>query len=246
MNLFILQVNIRSSLGDDDLQIAVCDDEPIELKHVIELLYKYNAQINVDGFLSTKELYSALKVQPYDIVLLDIEMPDINGYKIAKQITKNITPSPMIIFVTKSTAYAIQGYDVAFHYIVKPIDFGKFCDVMDRACRKIVSSKFVFQCNGTTHCIMVNNIIYIEILRFTITIHCKNNVYQIRSSMKKISQELCDSGFYRVHNSFLVNFQYIDRIASNEVTLSNGVVIPISRSNKKGFQLAFQQYMRKI
>lgn len=226
------------------MQIAICDDELQELEYIADIVMRYQSNLNITKFDSADSLYRAFISTSFDIILLDIEMPEPNGYEIAKKLMKISNRQPLVIFVTKSTAYAVQGYDVAFHYLVKPIQFEKLCEVLDRACKIIQPFKLTLSINGIQYCIPTENILYIEVMRWTTTIHCKTEQYQARIPMKEIIKRLSNKDFYRIHNSFLVNLRYVDRVAPNEVIVSNGDHIPISRANRKGFQTALQQYLR--
>lgn len=225
------------------MKIAICDDEPQELQTAANLLAQYNADLNVTKFSSADALYQAFFASYFDIILLDIEMPEPNGYEIAKKLMIS-TKQPLIIFITKSTEYAVRGYDVAFHYLVKPIKFTKLCEVMDRALKRVQPCKLSFSSNGIQIYLPIDDILYVEVMRWTTIIHCKIKQYQTRISMKEMVQKLSRQNFYRTHNSFLVNLQYIDRVSPNELILCNGEHIPISRANQKGFQTALQQYLR--
>ncbi len=226
------------------MNLAICDDEQAEREQLISLLYQYNPELQADLFDSASALLAACTKVPYDLILLDIEMPEPNGYIIAGKLHDLKPEPPLIIFTTKSSSYSVLGYDVAFHYLLKPISYEKFASVMDRAFRTIVPTKFLFCINGNTYVIPTKDIYYIEVMRTTMYIHRRQTTQEVRLSMKYAEKELSDAGFCKTHQSFLVNLRYVDSITSDSVILTNGDTIPVSRAQKKGFNAALQAYLR--
>lgn len=227
------------------MRIAICEDDPKDLDYLCGFLRRYHASLATDAdvFSTANSLLEACLSNDYDIILLDIELPDLTGYQAAKTLAKNHSDHPLIIFTTKSTAYSIRGYDVAFQYLVKPIPFSKFCSVMDEAIRVKSPQKFSFVCQGDTFFVPIQDIYYVEVLKFTTTIHCKTQDYHTRLALKKAAAELEPVGFFRTHNSFLVNMRHVDRISADTAYLSNGDKVPISRARKKEFNLSLHKFL---
>lgn len=97
-----------------NLRVAVCDDEPMDLVQTITLIQQYDTGRCFDIFSYTRavDLLKIALEKPFDVVLLDIEMETPNGYEIAKKLVMLPSP-PVIIFVTKSSAYTLKGYGIA-------------------------------------------------------------------------------------------------------------------------------------
>ena len=98
----------------DQLRIAICDDEILDLSQTLDLVKKYdsNNQLQITTFLRATDLMEKSKSNPFNIVLLDIEMEPPTGFDIAKELILSDN-SPTIIFTTKSNAYALKGYGIA-------------------------------------------------------------------------------------------------------------------------------------
>lgn len=111
------------------MKFALCDDNPNDLRQIRDYLLHYDAQADWKEFASSKELLTAFQHDYFDIVLLDIEMEDINGYQAAQELNK-LPDIPLIIFITQSGAYTIRGYEVAFRYLKKPIEYSDFVRAM--------------------------------------------------------------------------------------------------------------------
>lgn len=171
-------------------------------------------------------------------------MPEPNGYRIAKQLADIKPDPPVIIFITRAAQYAAFSFGIAFHYLVKPVCYERFASIMDRAMRFISPRQLTFQYEGEFYIIPTKDIYYIEVIRSTSYIHCKSQTYTVRLTMKQIVKALAGIDFFRVHHSYLINLRYVDHIAPDNVTLITQDVIPISRANRKEFQLALQSYLR--
>lgn len=225
------------------MRIAICDDEAEELRQIQSMLQQYDITLQADIFYSAADLLQAFENSFYDLVLLDIEMPEPTGYQAAELLSQRTDP-PLVIFTTKNTGFAVSGYGLAFRYLVKPIQFEPFCSAMDAARHAISPAKLCISQDGQTIILAAKDISYIESFQFIAIIHSKNKTYHTRMSLKQAEQETASADFYRVHNSYLVNLQYVSRISLDSAVLITGKEIPISRARKKGFQDALQKYLR--
>ena len=114
------------------MRIAICDDEDQERLNIEALVKRYAPELSIVLFSSADELLAAAKTTFFPLIFLDIEMDDTNGFDAAEELMSG-SAKPLIVFVTKSTEYTIRGYDVAFHYLVKPLNEAKFHEVLKRA-----------------------------------------------------------------------------------------------------------------
>lgn len=226
------------------MKIAICDDEALELQRIVNFIQQYDATLPVDLFSSARDLLQAHIMEPYDLILLDIEMPEPNGYQIAKQLISISNKMPCIVFVTKSSDYAILGYDVAFHYLLKPISYNKFAEVMNRAIHSLMPQIFSFESRKVTYSVSLQDLYYLESRRFSVEIHCKSDTFPVRATLKSIEPPLLQAYFAHPHHSFLVNLYHVDHFEPKQVVLSTGETIPVSRSHKNAFQLTLQNYLR--
>ena len=103
------------------MRIAICDDEDQERLNIEALVKRYAPELSIVLFSSADELLAAAKTTFFPLIFLDIEMDDTNGFDAAEELMSG-SAKPLIVFVTKSTEYTIRGYDVAFHYLVKPLN----------------------------------------------------------------------------------------------------------------------------
>lgn len=117
------------------LKIAICDDDPTELKRILSMLSEYldinNYLADINTYSSGEEFLSS-DVKKYQLVVLDIFMGDINGIDTAKKLME-LHPECKIIFCSTSNAYASESYDVnALRYLNKPLEIETMRSICDR------------------------------------------------------------------------------------------------------------------
>ena len=172
---------------------------------LLELGRKEQTVLQTELFFDGDTLWNYLKQgYRFDLLFLDIEMDDTNGFDAAEELMSG-SAKPLIVFVTKSTEYTIRGYDVAFHYLVKPLNEAKFHEVLKRALRLIIPQYFTFSSNGELYRIPVQEILYFESRNYMLFVHTQQQIYKARLSLKEVEPQLSSANFLRIHASFLIN-----------------------------------------
>jgi len=226
-------------------QIAICDDNTIDLKYVEAFVqeWAHNSQntINISTFPSAEAFLFNYeeKHENYDILLLDIEMGNMDGVELAKQIRRE-NETVQIVFITGYSDYISEGYEVAaLHYLIKPVKKEKLFQILDRAVQKIQKNEqtLYLELSDETVRISVYEIKYLEVQQNYVTIHAKND-YTIKKTLSEFEREL-DERFYRMGRSFIVNLLYIRKITKTDVFLSDGTVIPLPRGQYEPLNRAF-------
>lgn len=226
------------------MRIAICDDEKDELTMLKGFIAQFNPDLHVSSFTSALALLEVLNQELFDLIFLDIEMEPLNGFTAAKLISGS-RQRPLIVFVTKSSKYTIQGYEVAFRYLVKPVSYEDFEKVISAAVEQITPRKIIVDINGESQIIATNDIRYCEVSNHTLKIHTQLGSLIIRESLHNMEIMLGGTSFVRPHNSFLINMAYIAGVNKNEILLKNGVKISISRKKKDEFFDILHRYLRR-
>ena len=226
------------------MRIAICDDEHQERLNIEILVKRYAPELSVSPFSSADELLIASKTTFFPLIFLDIEMDNTNGFEAAKELMSG-SAKPLIVFVTKSTEYTIRGYDVAFHYLVKPLNEEKFHEVLERALRLIIPRYFSFTSGGELYRIPLKTILYFESRNYTLLIHTQQHIYTTRLNLKEVELQLASLNFLRIHASFLINMHYIRHITKDDVEMQDHQLIKISRNRKKEVIAAFTKFARE-
>lgn len=226
------------------MHIAICDDEALDLDSLHNVLRQYDTkkQFQVSEFYSAAALLVSAKEVSYDIAILDIEMDSPNGYEAALVLAKQPSP-PLIIFATNSMDYTIRGYGLAFRYIPKPLTLEKLSPVLDAAVREIYADRFAFSVDGVSYVLRMKDIYYIEVYNHVTTLHTMDDEYSLRTSMKELLSQLPQGYFGMPHQSYIVNFTHIKTATTQEVVLTNGAHIPVSRRRQTEFIQQLHRYL---
>lgn len=226
------------------MKFALCDDDPDELKIMTDLLLCFNARADFTCFHSAQELLMSFSKDYFDIVLLDIEMSEPNGYQVAQELIK-LPDVPLVIFITQSSNYTICGYEVAFRYLKKPVSYCDFERALTAAISKISPKRLPISGNHGTVFLRVKDIIFIEVFGYIAIFHTEQETYKERISLKQLEKDISASGFARPHNSYLVNLEYVDCVQKDSITLTTGDKLPLSRNRQKTFYETMSAFMRR-
>lgn len=217
------------------IKIAICDDDITEIKYVSMIVGKWAGMNDKSAVISTFDsaesfFFHYADDKSFDILLLDIQMKNMNGVELAKQIRLD-NETVQIIFITGFPDYMAEGYEVsALHYLMKPVNEQKLFEVLDKACKRLSKSEksILLKTNGENVCIPVGSIIYVESFAHTVEITTNKGKIKAGLSISELEKELGE-GFIRCHRSYIVGLKYIKRITKTEVILDNDISIPLSR-----------------
>ena len=233
------------------MRIAICDDE----KNIRELIGNKVAKQYPDAeivfFSSGEELL--LVDESIDILFLDIQMSGIDGMETARELRKK-DKSVILVFVTAVEEYVFQAFDVgAFHYIVKPIDDGKFSDVLHRAVdewssqninEKEPEERYVLINNSGVHTkVILDEIVYAEVFNRKVVIHKLNGEIEYYGKMSDL-ESLAGDSFFRPHRAYLINFKYVEKYDATTIYLERGTVL-MAKQNYPEFVKKYMKYIQK-
>ena len=226
------------------IKIAVCDDDPLDMEDIRELINTYNSDKTyaVNSYSDSQQFLSVCTSTSFDIVLLDIEMAAPTGYELGRILKARENP-PVIIFITKSSKYVLKGYGIAFRYLMKPVQYAEFAEAMDAAVEEINSNRLSFTCENGMLNVPMKDILYIESYGHSVTIHTTSCDYSMRYSLAEIAGELPRSTFVSPHKGYLVNLRHIQYASSAEIRLTGGTSLPVSRRKRTEFNTALNNYL---
>ncbi len=180
-----------------------------------------------------------------DILFLDIGMEKMDGLRTARLVRKK-DRKVILFFLTGMAQYAVQGYSVeAMDFIVKPVSYTGFKVRMDRALaalKKNEQRKISLRAKEGVIAVDISGITYLETGSHKVLVHLTDRVLEVSATMRGLEKELTGLPFFRCHNSFLVNLNYVDRIHGNDVWV-NGQLLSISRYRRAEFLDAWAAYL---
>ncbi|WP_300485140.1 LytTR family DNA-binding domain-containing protein [Flavobacterium sp.] len=220
------------------MKCIVIDDERIAREGLSEFIKEFDFLENRGCFSNAHLALEKLNTEIIDLIFLDIQMPLLNGMEFAKRITDK---SPMIIFTTAYSEFALEGYKVnTVDYLVKPIFFEDFKDAVSKAKKMYdlmrkqedTSKPLFFKENGVLIKVHPKNILYIQSMQNYIEIHLENSKRLIiHHTLKKILDQLPTEDFLQIHKSYIVNSKQISRIDGATLYIKD-IALPISRNRK--------------
>lgn len=244
------------------MRIILIDDEKLSLEQMEHILESYDDIERMGSYTDPLTALEKIKIIKPDVVMLDISMPEMNGFQIAWEIM-NISPDTMIIFVTAYDQYALKAFDVeAIDYILKPISKRR----MEKAIRLIrkrlqTKEKSTLNSFDTSQIKQFNNripvwenesvvlidvqaICYCVVMDKKTTIYTYEKEYISNDTLVQLEERLSQQ-FFRCHKSFLVNLQKIDKIIPmfNQTFIIKlkelKIEIPVSRHYSKQLREIF-------
>ena len=252
------------------MKTLIVDDEPNARQVIRNILEIYTNNIDIVGEAEgVKEAISKIDELKPELVLLDIHMPDGTGFDVVKSFKS--VPFKFII-VTAYDQYAIKAIKLsAIDYILKPINAQELLDAIERVSdpvheetsllklnsylrntqSNIDERRIVFNTSEAVHAIRISEIIRCESDKNYSTIYLQGKQKLIVSkTLKEVDEMLSEYGFFRVHQSHLVNLRFFERYdkqgLSGSVVLSNGDKAPVSSRRKEGLMKVIMKMQGEV
>ena len=227
------------------MRIAVCDDNPKELERIKGCFCRIQGYDLVCSYFdSTSTVMEILKTEnsPYDLYILDIEMPGMNGLKLAKSIREKDSRA-LFVFLTSYTRYMKDVFDVVtFDFIEKPISDEKLLQILERAATylNITSQHFSFGYRASRYSLKYDRLLYIEKKGRQALIHTFEDVYKTNMTLEEIWKQLNPKSFVHIHSSYIINLYNLDRKDNEIAIMRNGEKLHITKGYRR--ELAMRHY----
>lgn len=236
-----------------DRTIAIIDDDGEDVEKLVRYIDKYKKEKNLQ--IRTRVYSNGLdfleEYRPiYDIVLLDIEMPHIDGIETARKL-REIDERVVLIFITRMAQYAISGYEVsALDFILKPIRYGTLAEKLERALsyvdRETHKDLTLFLNIGGDNFRKINSrdIYYIVKDRNYIVYVTKSGTFRLRGTLREVEETLKGSSIVQCAKGVMVNLIHIEQKVKNIVYI-NGMQFVITKPFLEQFTDALMQFLQK-
>jgi two-component system LytT family response regulator len=230
------------------IRALVVDDEPLARSNLIVLL-KLDSEIEIVSECgSGMEAVAEIRSQKPDLVFLDVQMPECDGFDVLELLGSDLPPG--VVFVTAYDHYALRAFEAgALDYLLKPFDNARFDRALGRAKDRIVQGKdlprkmdrLAIKSAGQVSFLRISEIDWIEAADYYACLHVKARTHLLRRSLSELEQELDQALFCRIHRSTIVNLDRVQGLELSEdgeydVRLDNGTRLRLSRRYRKQLQ----------
>lgn len=226
------------------LSCIIIDDEYLAIKLLEEYTNRHERITLQQTFKDPRLALQHLREKGADLLLLDIQMPFLNGFELLSQ----LTDPPLVVFTTARHDFAVQAFELdVVDYLVKPIAWERFDKAINRAAefqeyRRIMAGK---EQNNKNY-LMVRSgyrivridhasILFIEGLNEYVKVYTSDKVHVTLAALKDLSETLPANDFVRIHKSYIVSIPHIVSWTTQSVTLKSNKQLPIGRVYKEGF-----------
>jgi len=225
------------------IKIAICDDEKIicgELETIlINILQANNIKYDIDVYYTGEELLSSFGTSytGYDLIFLDIELPNQNGISIGNYIRDKLKDQKTeVSYISSKTSYAMDLFKLRpIDFLEKPITTQKVSHVINTflTVTEQNDKKFHYRKNKKTFSVPLSEIIYFENDARKVRLHTPTEIIEFYDSFDSILKQLNTDQFVLVHKSFIVNHKHILSFGTKNLKMSDNSYVPISQSKRK-------------
>jgi two-component system, LytTR family, response regulator len=215
------------------VRVLIVDDEPLSRRALVDALGARNDVQVLDTASDAIEALELLERKPYDVVLLDIHMPELSGIELADRLNKRQGEMPSIVFVTAHHQHAVAAFEKhAVDYVLKPFSIDRIHEALDVAIRRTVSeraarlvnilphlealaskpTKIAIKTKGRILFIDPADVMVVQAHGNYVLLHRPSGSYLLRESISTMAEKLQPYGFVRIHRSVVVNSSFVEEI----------------------------------
>lgn len=232
------------------LKCAIVDDSTLQRLSIIKLIENHPSLNLVAEYNNAIEAKMGLMNTAVDLIFLDIEMPILSGF----DLLDDLTHKPQIIFVTGKTKYAFKAFNYdAVDYLRKPISKERFLNAVHKAITNyrlknddgFDDEDFIFvKSNLKKRKVFLNELRYIEALGDYVKLVTEHDELVVLSTMKAFEKLLPENRFLRIHKSYIINLDKVEKYNSKFIELEDDEQLPLSRNRKTQLVEALAANMR--
>lgn len=236
------------------LHVAVCDDERTALQELAEEVCRWaeaeGEACSVETFASADAFWFVWEERKdLEVLLLDIEMPGMDGMELARRLRQAGEPIG-IIFVTGNPDFALEGYDLeAVSYVMKPVRRERLHAALSRARERMARRAAVLLplSGGELERLYIADICCLESDGHASIVWKKDGTKLVsKMGIQQLEQELenCSDAFFKPHRSYFINLAHVERIGKMDVRMGNQLLVPIARGKWEPLNQAYLRYFR--
>lgn len=235
-------------------QVHICDDikeHALELQNLLQslnetLCFSVTISSSAEEFSNILNSIEQGNTLPWDILFMDIRLPESDGITLGKKLRK-ICPDTYLIFTTAYSEYAVKGYEAsAYRYLLKPVKTedlqALMADIRADFNRK---KKILIKGKKNSTYVALKDILYISAEDKYAIVYTKDGHFISDMSLNQYEEQLRNHGFYRIHRKYLVNVYHHRSLNDNYANLSDGSSLPVSKAKTGAYRNFVFAYMRE-
>lgn len=235
------------------IEIAVCEDSIIDLSEIKAMLNDYKkrnlCEVRFTYFTNAIDLVSSIQSGiNYQIVLLDIIMPHLNGVDAARELCQ-YDKEARIIFISSSKEFAVESYEIgAYYYILKPLEKEQLFYLIDKVRAEIdldEKQSIVVKSKASIVRISLSQLEFVEVVNRTLFYHLNDgSVIEVSGTFSIIETKLLEyPQFVKVHRSYIVNINFIGHIEKRQLIMASTCIIPVAKSYYTNLKTLYLNYL---
>ena len=231
------------------VKIAIVEDDDEQADLLSQYIERYSKESEVDYAVvrfDRSEPFLSHKERDFDVVFMDIELPDGNGMEVVRKM-RETDKNTLVIFVTNLAQYAVKGYEVrAFDFVVKPLSYYNFSLKFMSALENIETNRDIeiwVKNKDVRLRLLAAQITYIEIFQHNLTYHTNDGrQYSVTGTISDAANKLKNSSFSFCNRCYLVNLRYVTQVTQT-IAVVDGKELQISRNKRAQFVKDLNDYL---
>ncbi len=228
------------------MRIAICDDDLREQEQFVNALRGWDSEKSAETFIDGNALLEAARKTPsFDIVFLDIYMPNENGIDIAKEL-HGISADTCVVFVTVSREHAVDAFSVhALHYLIKPVTTEGVTEVFNRffETRRKRRESIVLTIGTQRHTVFLDQIMLLENENHAVNVLLTDGRrLKVWMPLNELEKKM-NADFLRINRGIVVNMAHIVNMGTDVCVLKNDIRLPMAVRQKAAIRAAYDDYV---
>ena len=232
---------------DDNTQFLILLDSVVK-KECKKIIPKTEECTVGPAFGSGKEVIEYIKEHHVDVLFLDIDMPNLNGFEVAKILCKEYK-NIKIVFMSAYDNFVYSAFEFyPFAYLRKAHISEELPKVLKRIVEKIHEPERQLKLLTTTgiKTIDINSIAYVESKRNYFSVYSiYGREYVCRGTLSDFEREVAQYDFFRIHSAYLVNLEHVERLLEKGCVLVQNTSLPIAQRRMQDFKRTYMDYIRR-